>query len=835
MRIPPLFTRVASLASRVARRSLRSRRLHVIAILSALLWASWRVYRVFAGAPYDALADSSWTEGTRVLARDGRLLGERPSPDGLRGHSTRIDDVSDRLVAATIASEDRRWEKHDGIDRVALVRAFASFVRHGHVVSGGSTITQQLVKRLDHQGKAHPRTFAGKVREMARAQNLEARNDKRTLLEAYLNHIDYGHGWAGPEAASQGYFGVKARDLSLAQASLLAVLPRAPTALDPYRHRERAVLRQRALLASMRSHGDISETDLERAMSEELVLRDRTEKRTLIAPHIVLASAQRALRKAGSSREIRTTLDLDLQRDVEALVKGHAVRLGQRGASTAAVLVVDNATGDVIAQVGSADWGDATISGAVDLVRARRQPGSTLKPFVYARAVERGMSPMQMLADVPTDFGGGSSATSGQAEPGVLRGPMTWSPENFDGTFVGPVSAREALAGSLNVPAVRVAADLGAREVVSTLRAVGLSLPEGHERYGLSIALGSGEVTPLELAEAYVTLARGGEHVKLRELASDPAAAPARVIEASAVASIADALSDPIARVRGLRTRGPFDFAYPVAVKTGTSTAFRDAWTAGFTRERTVVVWVGNANGTATHKLTGAVGAGPLFFDAMKRAMDDVRARSPLYAAGLLEEAEVCPLSGQRAGHACSDHVRRMFPAGHAPAYSCNLHQFAVPREAASGEPPWRCDPDGGQRVVLLPPHFQAWLSERPLGAPGADVHGVPWFLGSRVRGCAAPDAQEPRITMLSPRDGSVLQADRASGPSHDAIDVAAETHGLAAEEPLEVLIDGRVASRLDTPYRARVVVGRGDHVVEIRPADGRIAAVLGRAQISVR
>jgi penicillin-binding protein 1C len=817
----------------------QSRRARAIAIIGIMAWVSWRLFRAYAGAPYDGLADSSWTEGTRVLARDGRLLGERPTPEGLRGHSMRIDEVSERLILATIASEDRRWAHHDGIDRFALVRAFISYVRHGHVVSGGSSITQQLVKRLDHQGKRQPRTVAAKLREMARAQNLEARTDKRTLLEAYLNHIDYGHGWAGPEAAAQGYFGVHARDLSLAQAALLAVLPRAPSALDPYRHRERAVLRQRALLESMHGHGDITNEDLARALSEEVVLRDRTQPRVLVAPHVVLASARHALRTSAATREIRTTLDLDLQRDVEALVKTHAVRLAQRGAGTAAVVIVDNATGDVIAQVGSADWGDATIAGAVDLVRARRQPGSTLKPFVYARAFERGVSPMEMLADVPTDFGGAGGASgagaSGAGGAGGMVGPTTWSPENFDGTFVGPISAREALAGSLNVPAVRLAATLGAREVVSTLRNAGLALPDGADKYGLSIALGSGEVTPLELAEAYVTLARGGEHVRLREHATDPAAAPERVLDAGAVASIADALSDPIARVRGLRTRGPFELGYPVAVKTGTSTAFRDGWTAGFTRERTVVVWTGNASGAATNKLTGAVGAGPLFFDAMKRAMDDVRSRAPLYASDLLEEAEVCPLSGQRASHACSDHVRRLFPKGHTPTHSCNLHQFAVAREAPAGEPPWRCDPEGTQRVVLLPAQFQGWLAERAPGAPGADVHGVPWFLASRVRGCAAPDAEEPRIVVLSPHDGAVLQAERGRGVSHDAIDVSAETHGLAAEEPLEVVVDGRVAARLDTPYRARIEVSRGDHVVEVRPADGRVAAMLGRAQISVR
>ena len=805
----------------------RRRSLFAIALFGACMWLGWRAYRWKVGSPQDALADSSWTEGTRVLSRDGRVLGERPSPQGLRGHSTRLDEVSERLVLATIASEDRSYRSHDGVDRFALVRAVYSLLRYRHIVSGGSTITQQLVKRLDHQGKVHSRGVFEKLHEMARAQNLEAHNSKDALLEAYLNHIDYGHGWVGPEAAAQGYFGAHARDLSLGQASLLAVLPRAPSALDPYRHRERAILRQRALLDSMAKRGEITAEDRLRALGEDLVLRDRGAPRPL-APHVVLASAAKMRREArdtASSREVHTTIDLDLQRDVEALVHTHVSRLGAKGATTAAVVVVDNATGDVIAQIGSADWADASIAGSVDLARAKRQPGSTLKPFIYARSFERGVSPMSPLPDVPTDFGGASGTS----------GPVVWSPENFDGSFVGPVSAREALAGSLNVPAVRLAADLGAKELVSTLRSTGLSLPEGHERYGLSIALGSGEVAPLELAEAYVTLARGGEHVKLRERAEDPPAAPDHVFDASAVAAVADALSDPIARVRGLRTRGPFEFPYPVAVKTGTSTSFRDAWTAGFSHERTVVVWVGNADGAPTNKLTGAVGAGPLFFAAMKRAMDDVKNRAPLYASGLLEEADVCPLSGLRANRACADHVHRLFPRGHAPTQECGMHQSATPAPAAMGEAPFRCDASGARPIVVLPPVYQGWLAARTLGAPGVDTHGTPWFLAARVPGCAAFTGEEPRIVMLSPRDGSVVSIDRASSDLHDAIDVSAETHGLAAMEALEVVVDGRVASRLESPYRTRVAVGRGDHTVEIRPADGRVAAVLGRAQISVR
>lgn len=814
-----------------------ARRVAIGAAVVAVFWIGWRVFRLVVGAPSpEALRDDSWTEGTRVLARDGRLLGERASAEGLRGRSMRLDDVSPRLLDATIASEDRRFRSHDGVDRLALVRAAWTWMKRGHAVSGASTITQQLVKRIDHQGKPRPKTIPQKIREIARAQNLEARANKDELFEAYLNHIDYGHGWAGPEAAAQGYFGVPAKDVSLAQATLLAVLPRAPSALDPYRHLDRAVKRQRALLESMRDHGDISPADFERAIAEPIALRGRKNPSLLLAPHVVLSSdgARRAMaaqKKPGAriAHDVRTTLDFDLQRDVEALVRSHAVRLEQKGATTAAVVVVDNATGDVLAEVGSASYGDAKIAGAVDLVRAKRQPGSTLKPFVYARAFEKGVSPMEMLADVPTEYGGGTESASGSS--------VVWSPENFDGTFVGPVSAREALAGSLNVPAVRLAAELGAHDVVATLRKSGLSLADGEKKYGLSIALGSGEVTPLELAEAYVTLARGGEHLALRDRtidrATDAMRLPERVLDASAVAAVAEALADPVARVRGLRTRGPFEFGYPVSVKTGTSTAFRDAWTAGFTRERTVVVWVGNADGSATRKLTGAVGAGPLFFDAMARAMRDVTARQPLFAAELLDEADVCPLSGHRPGPGCTDHVRRWFPHGHAPTHTCTVHQSASARvPAGPAEPAWRCDPEGAQRIVVLPQAYKGWLADRPMGAPGADVRGTPWLLGAQVPGCAPPSGDEPRIVVLSPRDGSVVVSE---GGHHDAVDVAVETRGLPAAEPLEVVVDGRLAMRLELPYRGRLSLGRGDHTVEVRPADGRRGALLGRTQVSVR
>jgi penicillin-binding protein 1C len=781
----------------------RLRRLRIALALTLLVWVGWRAYRAHVGSPADRLHDASWTEATRVLARDGRILGELPSTEGLRGRETSLDEMGERIVLATIASEDKGYWAHDGVDRAAILRALFTNVSRGRIVSGGSTITQQLVKRLDHHGHARPKSFVAKLRETARAMNLESKEDKRAILEAYMNRLDYGRGFAGPEAAALGYFGVHAKDLSLAQATVLAVLPRAPTALDPYRHRERALLRQRALLRSLHALGRISTEDRDRALAEPLVWRDANAPRPFVAPHVVAGAARKKV-------QLSTTLDFDLQRDVEALVRSHTPRLEEKGATTSAVVVVDVATGEVLAEVSGPDWFDASRAGKVDLVRSRRQAGSTLKPLVYARAFEKGVSPMDPLPDVPTDFGQGGGPSSAK-----------YAPDNFDGTFLGPIAAREALAGSLNVPAVKLARDLGAADVVTTMRAAGLLLDGGAQRYGLSIALGSAEISPLELAEAYATLARGGEHLALRDRGT-ARRATTRVLDAASVAAVSDALSDPFARVRGLRTRGPFELPFPTAVKTGTSTAYRDAWTAGYTRERVVVVWAGNASGAATRGLTGAVGAGPLFFDVMKRTMRDVPARAALYDASLLEQVEVCPLSGRRAGPACSTHVSRRVPKGHAHEGTCGLHRFATGS---------RCDAHGKDPVVVLPEVYGRFLDMHPPGAPGMDPFGVPWHLASRMEDCdGTPD--DPRIVVLAPRDGTVVPFDPNA---RDVVDLDVETHGLPPREPLEVVVDGRVALRLEAPYRARVPVSRGDHAFEVRPADGRRPAMLGRVSVSVR
>lgn len=789
--------------------------------LLGLTCGTWSLVRAGAGEPSEALVER-WHEGHRVLDREGRLLRELTSDLGLRGQPRPLDEVGARLVAATLVSEDRDFFEHAGVDLQAIARALSQSLRHGRLVSGASTITQQLVKLLDSRGQTRRRGALDKLREVARAQNLEAVRTKEEILAAYLDRLPYGHGLTGPEAAARGYFGVAARDLSWAQAAFLAVLPRAPSYLDPYQHESRVMLRQRALLDALRDAGELGELEHRRASQEPIRLRPLT--RPFFAPHLVSALQQEERLSPGTST--RTALDLGLQRDVEGLVRTHLAAIEGRGASDAAAIVVDNDTGEVLAYVGSADFHSDEISGQVDMVRARRQPGSTLKPFVYALGFAGGHTGPEMAADVPTTF----------HEPGG----GAYTPENFDRGFEGPIPLREALAGSLNIPAVRLAAELGSGDLLAHLHALGFaSLDRPADHYGLALALGSGEVELRELAAAYVALARGGTRVPLRYTDADgelgAPVAGERVIDPGVAALVTEALADPLARVRGLHGRGPFTLQYPVAVKTGTSSGYRDTWTVGYTRERTVAVWLGNADGSPTARLTGASGAGPLFADVMRRAMDEVPQRRPLWDEGLLVDVDVCPLSGAPVGPACDEHATRRFLAGHVPKDTCTVHAHV--RRDPGAPAGLRCDPGGRDVAALFPPAFDEWLAWKTAGGETPDLYGRPWLARARVPGCDAAASALPTLRVSAPAAGSVfsLGGRRDAQTIEVRAELAAGDAAAGAIGEVEFLVDGRPVARSAWPYRARIAAEPGDHEVLARPADPDRAARLEPTRFSVR
>lgn len=782
--------------------------------LCALTCGTWSLVRARVGEPSSELAER-WHEGHRVLDREGRLLREITSDLGLRGQPKTVDELGPRIVAVTLVSEDRTFFTHDGVDERAVARALAQSLRHGRMVSGASTITQQLVKLLDSRGQPRTRGVVDKLREVARAQNLEEVLTKDEILLAYLNRLPYGHGLTGPEAAARAYFGVAARDLSWAQAAFLAVLPRAPSYLDPFTHKDRVLLRQRALLGALHEVGRLSEVERDRAIAEPIELRPLT--RPFFAPHLVDTLQLESKLSEGTSTT--TTLDLDLQRDLEGLVRVHLAAIEGRGASDAAAIVVDNDTGEVLAYVGSADFHSDEISGQVDMARARRQPGSTLKPFVYGLGFARGHTGPEMIADVPTTF--------------EERGGGSYTPENFDRGFEGPIPLREALAGSLNIPAVRLAAELGPAELLTTLHQLGFaSLDQEADHYGLALALGSGEVELRELVAAYAALARGGSQLPLRFTLDAPTAAPTRVFTPAVAALVTEALSDPLARVRGLHGRGPFALQYPVAVKTGTSSGYRDTWTVGYTRERTVAVWLGNADGSPTARLTGASGAGPLFADIMRRAMEDVPQRRPLWEPELLVDVEVCPISGAPVGPACDERAHRKFAREHVPTDTCTMHAHVRRDPAAPAD--LRCDPEGPRTAVLFPPEFDEWLSWKTAGGATPDVVGRPWLPRSRVPGCDERPAALPTLRVVAPAPGTVY----ALGERRDAqtIEVRAELADSATDlGDVVFLLDGREVARSAWPYKIRVPASPGDHEVLARPVDPRRSVRFEPTRFSVR
>jgi len=539
--------------------------------------------RDFGGANALAFEDRTGLPLGVVLARDSE-------------HAVRVplERVAPLFVRAIVATEDARFAEHHGIDVLALARAAGEALRAGRIVSGGSTITMQLA-RLRY-GLAH--TVPGKFAELALALRIERAMSKREILAAYVNELPMGGNLAGVEAGARTYFGAPASDLDLAQAALLAALPNDPVRLDPYAHRGALEARRRAVLARMAATGAISSAEAARASAETVAIAPRGSG--------VLAAAHLLFRLAGSAApqatRIRTTLDRDLQLFVENQTREIAGTLSERNARDAAAIVIDNHDGAILAYAGSADYFARAGAGKNDGVTALRQPGSTLKPLLYELAFERRcVRPTTILADVPTSY--------------ALPGLRTFAPTDYSNRFAGPVRARIALADSLNVPAVGVLGKVGVGAFLDRLRALGfVHLTGDAARYGLGLALGDGEVSLEELATAYATIARGGRPPRIHAVLGGTAGTSnARIGSAADWALVTDMLADAHARARAFGVASLLRTPFPSAVKTGTSSDFRDTWTAGFTRDYTVAVWVGNFDGRPMRRVSGVTGAAPLW------------------------------------------------------------------------------------------------------------------------------------------------------------------------------------------------------------------------------
>ena len=517
--------------------------------------------------------------------------------DSTRANPVTFEEFPADLIACTLAAEDKRFFQHGGIDGWATLRAFRDGIVRGRVVSGASTLTQQLIKISMPPAKRSMRT---KIYEALAARHLELKWRKQQILTAYLNRLDYGNLRIGSAEAARFYFQKPLADLSLAECALLAGLPQAPSRLNPIRYPQRAMVRRSTVLNRLESNQAVELTRIRAAIAEPLSLRPMAEASP--APWLPTKAA------AMSSR-LPTTLDLPLQKDLELIVREETAKLKHANLRHAAVVVIHNPTGEILGLVSSADWNDQH-GGQINGALTPRSPGSTLKPFTYILAMERNHRfPFSILADIPSPF---------KTPQGLDL------PENYDHCYRGPVTLRSALACSLNLPALREVNALGGPSPLhELLENLGITtLQSDPSFYGLGLTLGNAPVRLLELTNAYATLARQGQHFPPK-LFLGKSVEPHHVFDARSAYWIADILADPIARAPSFQPGGPLDLPFKCAVKTGTSSDFHDNWCVGFTPKFTIGVWAGNFEQIPMKELSGIAGAGPIFHRAMLRLHRD--------------------------------------------------------------------------------------------------------------------------------------------------------------------------------------------------------------------
>ncbi len=591
------------------------------------------------------LSGRGMPENTHILDRNGALLYSLQG-NGLRSEIP-LENIPTIIVDALLSTEDRTFYHHPGVSLRGILRASYHNIRAGHVVEGGSTITQQLVRTLLHPTK---RGFAYKIREAWLAAKYDARFSKHDILERYLNVSFFGHGAYGIRAAAAVYFGSDPASLSISQSALLVGLLNAPSALNPFRNPDAAKERRDFVLRAMLSHNAISSEDFETAVSEPVHLR--SGKTDIRAPHFVLwlLNSHPELRV---QKNVRTTIDLDLQTAAEQIVDRQVEALKTKNVTSAAVVVLDAHTGEILTMVGSRDYFDTEHDGAVNVAVSPRQPGSALKPFTYALALSMGMTPATTIADIETQF------LTADGNPYV--------PRNYDYGYHGLVRLREALANSYNIAAVRVLETIGVERLLNFLKLVGFTtLSETPEYYGLALTLGDSEVKLLDLASAYGVFVRGGTTLRPTSFEGEERTLDTQVLDPKVAWLITDILSDADARVAEFGRDGPLHFPYPVAVKTGTTRNSRDNWAVGFSPDRIVAVWVGNADNTPMRGTSGVTGAGPIFHDVMEEAMKYIEKKPFLRPEGLVDRV-ICRLSGKLPSPYCTDRVTEHFIAGTEP------------------------------------------------------------------------------------------------------------------------------------------------------------------------
>ncbi|MGI6367489.1 MAG: penicillin-binding protein 1C [Anaerolineae bacterium] len=748
---------------------------------------------------------------SRIVDRHGVLLYEIVDPQGGLYHHIQLNDVPLALRQAVIATEDAAFYSNPGFSPRGLVRAWLQNMRAGRIVSGASTITQQVARQTLLGEGRHERSLVRKLHEIWLAVRLTATLSKDDILTLYLNETYFGNLAYGVEAASQSYFGKPARELSLAECALLAGLPQAPAAYNPVTHPDRARERQRTVLRLMQEQGYIDAATAERAAHEPLYLGGTPY--SIRAPHASVMVRDELAALVGEDAVVRggllveTTMDWGLQERVEAIVSAHLAQLQiptesapPRRVENAAVVALDH-QGAVRALVGSPDYWDASRSGAVNGATALRQPGSALKPFTYAAAFERGLAPASPVGDVPSSF----RTAEGES----------YRPVNYDGRYHGLVSMRDALAGSYNVAAVQVLNALGVQALPEMAQRLGIDTLGDPARHGLALTLGGAEVRLYDLTAAYAGLAAGGQRIvphliervttsQGEVLYQHPAAIPQQVLDPRVAALVTDVLADDEARASAFGRTGALNLPWPAAVKTGTTNMWRDNWTIGYTESWTVGVWVGNADGSPMEGATGVTGAAPIW-NAVMRAAHQSRP-APFAMPPGMSAVQVCALSGELPTEACTHRRVDWFLDEHLPTATCGLHRL-VTLDAATGEPATERTPLDRRVVrphVVWPANVLQWAIDSGLASAEA---AQPEAGGSLSQTASSP------LRLATPQDGARYHLSATLPHEHQQLRVVAECELAEAGGRLSLEVDGSIWQQWSQPpYTAYWQLDEGSH-----------------------
>lgn len=724
----------------------------LLAILAALLLApllGWGLLYLWPGE----LPAAGYGQASRrvVLAADGSELATAEHAARVAGPWLSAGEIPPLLAAAAVAAEDRWFTWHPGVNPLALARAAWQNLFSGRVVSGGSTITMQLARLL----RPARRGLAAKLSEAARALWLERRLSKAEVLCQYLNRAPFGGPLVGAGAAARVLLGKHPDRLSPAEAALLMSLPKDPSRLLKPEHRQRLQKRRDHILRAMAAEGAITAGELARGLAEPIDLKPMARP-----PAMALHFVRRvlSLTRVGGRRVVATHIDPDLQRALGSLAADLRRRRSHQGLRQAAVVVLRNRDRAVLAWLGSADFTDPS-SGQVDGVIARRQPGSALKPFVYAMALKAGRTLADPIEDSPMSL---------PVAGGAFR------PSDYDGVFRGTVSLRTALASSLNLPALRLAVELTPPAVLRGLRELGFHLPQSANHYGVGLALGDGEVSLLELAQAYAALADAGRWLPAVLWRGQKPGTARQTLDPHACRLVADALADDRARALGFGRHGILELPYPAAVKTGTSQQHRDNWCVGFTSQYTVAVWVGNFEGKPMAGVSGVSGAGPLWRQVMLLLHRHQPGRLPPWPPGTTW-ARAC-IDYQAAAHGgCQAWRTEAFMPGTGPAPvgqdEPTERPFSVTLLSPVTGAIYALDPDLDPKLRVL--HCRVSASH--------PVSSVRWFLDGRQ---VTPEATDPLLLRLPLSSGRHRLVVRARGRQQEA-EAAVTFTVLPAAPPL--------------------------------------------------